>query len=104
MASTRTISWTLPTVGARQRPLSTTKIEFRAKVTSGTPNPWSLQDTVAASAAQQQLVIQNPPVGTFEYQLTWTDIDGRSSDPLLAEKTGAFDKPGQGTNVQIVDA
>lgn len=101
MATTRTITWKLPPVTSRQRPLAHTLVEYRVK--AETALPWTLQDQVAADG-EQKLVIQDPAPGTFEYQLTAVDIDGKKGSPVVAEKAADFDPPGQISSVQIVDA
>jgi hypothetical protein len=104
MATTRTISWQLPTVGARQRALAHTLVEYRVKAPTGQPAlPWTLQDQVAASS-EQKLVITDVAPGTFEYQLTAVDVDGQRGPSVVAEASKAYDPPGQVTGVQIVDA
>jgi len=103
MATTRTITWTLPAVGSRQRPLDRTQIDFRVKVTSGTPLPWTTQDDVDAGG-EQKLVIADPAPGTFEYQFTVFDVDGVAGPAVVVEKTSAAEPPGSVMDVQIVDA
>lgn len=103
MATTRTITWALPAVGSRQRPLASTRIEYRVK--SATPLPWTLQDEIAADG-EQKLVINDPAPGTFQYQLTAVDVDGQASAPTIVEKSAAYDPPSSipADSVQIVDA
>jgi hypothetical protein len=101
MATTRTITWALPAVGSRQRPLSKTRVEYRVK--SAAELPWTVQDEVAADG-EQKLVIQDPAPGTFEYRFTVIDIDGKAGSAVVAEKSADFDPPGSVGNVQIVDA
>lgn len=103
MATTRTITWVLPAVGPRQRPLNRTRVDYRVKVSSSTPLPWTLQDEIAASA-EQRLVIVDPAPGTFEYQFTVFDVDGKPGAPAMAEKGAAHDPPGSVSNVQIIDS
>lgn len=103
MATTRTIKWALPAVGSRQRPLAKTRIEYRVK--SATPLPWTLQDEIAADG-EQKLAINDPAPGTFQYQFTAIDVDGKSGAPTVAEKTSEFDPPGSidAASISIVDA
>ena len=101
MATTRTITWNLPPVGSRQRPIARTLIEYRVKSIPGLP--WTLQDEVSPDV-EQKLVISDPAPGTFEYGLTVVDEDGRMGKRVVVEKTADYDPPGDVTNVQIVDA
>ena len=99
----RTITWQLPTVVAQQRPIAKTIVDYRVKVTSGTPLPWTNLVDVPASAPQST-VIDDPAAGTFEYQFTVQDVDGKDGAPLIVEKTLGSSAPGQVTNVTITDA
>ncbi len=102
MATIRTISWTLPTVSARQRPIKETEVSYRVKATPALP--WTLQDKVAASAAAQRLIINDPAPGTFEYQLVAVDVDGAKGVATVVEKAKAYDPPGAHTGVTVVDS
>jgi len=102
MATIRTITWQLPPVSSRQRPLSRTVVEYRVKSDTA-PLPWTVQDEVAASG-EQKLVINDPAPGTFEYRLTAVDIDGKQGPATIAEKSSDYDVPGAIAAVTIVDA
>ena len=100
MATIRTITWTLPTVSARQRPIARTRLEFRVK--SLVDLPWTLQDEVAAGG-EQKLVINDPAPGAFEYRFIVIDVDGKQGLPVIQEKATDFDPPGSVSGVSIVD-
>lgn len=100
MATIRTITWVLPPVSARQRPIARTRVEFRVK--SLADLPWTLQDEVAAGG-EQKLVINDPAPGTFEYRLVAIDVDGKQGPPVIQEKSSDYDPPGSVSGVSIVD-
>lgn len=100
MATIRTITWALPPVSARQRPIARTRVEFRVK--SLADLPWTLQDEVAASGAQS-LAINDPAPGTFEYRFVVVDVDGKQGLPVTQEKSSDYDPPGSVSGVSIVD-
>jgi hypothetical protein len=101
--TTRTISWALPTVSAKQRPIDHTVVEYRAKPNAGELQ-WTVQDQVAANG-EQKLEIADPAPGTFQYRLTAVDVDGKA-DPNspIVEKALDFDAPSSVTNIQVIDA
>ena len=94
----RTITWELPPVTPRQRPQKHTKVEFRADSSL----PWTVQDTVLASA-QQQIEFLDVNAGTFDYRLTIYDIADVAGEPVIVSKDLPFEPPGSPLNVTITD-
>jgi hypothetical protein len=97
MANKVTLSWTLPVVSNRQRPIQFAKVEYRVS-----PNlPWTEQDRVAPTSAQT-LEFADVAPGTYYYQVTVVDIDNVSGPAVPAQAQLGFDPPGPVTGLTAV--
>jgi hypothetical protein len=97
MANKVTLSWTLPPVSSRQRPIQYCKIEYRFAASL----PWTEQDRVAPDVAQQ-IEFSDAAPGTTYYQVTVVDIDGVSGAATPTQATVGFDPPGSVTNLVAI--
>lgn len=98
-----TVSWTLPPVSTRQRPLKHVRIEFRVQATPALP--WTVQDNVSAQLPEQKLVFVDIAPGMYEFRATVFDIDDTmSKNPPVVEGRVPSDPPGDVTNLTFVVA
>ncbi len=82
------LSWTLPVVTSRQRPIDHVRIELRADASL----PWTEQDQVPASDPQELLLADVAP-GDWFYRATVVDIDGEEGSPEGTTASLGFDAP-----------
>ncbi len=92
MANVR-LTWALPPVTGRQRPIRETKIEFRALGIQ----QWTEQDRVAPDVAQELVFVDVAP-GDYEYRGTVVDVDGKEGPPETTTASVPFDGPGSITS------
>jgi hypothetical protein len=83
------LSWGLPNVSNRQRPIMHTEISVRVDAAL----PWTLQDTVDVSSTQELVQFDAVP-GTQFFKAVVFDIDGRAGPEALTNATVDFDAPG----------
>ena len=83
------LTWTLPSVGATQREIEHTRIEFRV---DGAPQ-WTEQTLVPTDVAQE-LLFQDVAPGTYFYRATVVDIDGNEGAPAETQVDVPYDPPG----------
>lgn len=88
------LTWELPNVGSRQRPIQSTKISFRVDASL----PWTVQEMVLAP--ETELLFQDVPSGTIFYQAIAVDDLGQESTPVETSVDIAFDPPGAVANFQ----
>lgn len=91
------LTWALPAVSARQKPIQYTEISVR--VDPGLP--WTVQDIVDYNAIQELLFIDVPPGEQF-YQAVVFDIDGRAGNPVETSVAVPFDPPGEVSTLTAV--
>lgn len=91
------LTWTLPNVSTRQRPIQHTRIEFRAAGIA----EWTVQDIVASDVPQELVFVDVPP-GDFEYQGIVVDTAGEEGAPVQTAISVPFDPPGQISNFTAV--
>ena len=87
------LSWALPTVSPRQRPILHTRIDFRAVGVA----QWTTQDVVAPDVAQALEFVDVAP-GDYEYRGTVVDVDLVEGSPVTTTVSVPFDPPGQITS------
>lgn len=88
------LTWNLPTVSSvLQRPIQSTEISVRVD----TSFPWTVQDNVDPSSAQELLLVDVAP-GTYYYQGVVVDVDGVRGSPVETSIDIPFEAPGSITN------
>lgn len=103
MQGTVTLSWTNPTVGARNLPQKSTAVYYRAKADVGKPDlPWTLQDVIPA--AQSQLVFSSVAPGTYQYRVFAVDTADQPGVEAFAEATMTADQLGAVQNLTATAA
>lgn len=88
------LTWTLPAVSARQRPIQHTEISVRVDPTL----PWTVQDVVVPGVAQELVFFDVPP-GDQYYQAVVVDVDGLRGAPVETSVAVPFDPPGTVTEL-----
>lgn len=83
------LTWTLPNVSSRQKPIKHTMISVRVDPSL----PWTDQTPVAPDGAQEINFIDVAP-GTYYYRGIVEDVDGKAGDPVETSVTVPFDPPG----------
>jgi hypothetical protein len=91
MASVQ-LTWSLPAVGATQRPIDFTRIEIRKD-----GGEYSVLTDVPASSTSETVTNPLTP-GTYDFRGTVFDVDGQSGAPAVATIVVPFDAPGSLTN------
>lgn len=94
MANKVALSWTLPEVSARQRPIQYAKVEYRVSASL----PWTEQGRVAPNS-EQKLEFSDVAPGTYYYQVTVVDADNVAGAPSPTQATVGFDPPGSVVNL-----
>ena len=89
----RLLTWVLPNVTPRQRPIERTEIAFRVDASF----PWTVQTSILA-ADPQELRFVDVPVGEMFYRAVVIDDVGARGNDTIISATGAFDVPGAVTN------
>lgn len=87
------LTWELPTVNPRQRPIQFTEISVRIDPAF----PWTVQDNVAPDVAQEIVLFDVAP-GDWYYQAVVIDIDGVRGAPVETRIAVPFDPPNTVTN------
>lgn len=101
MANEVTLTWQLPAVTSRQRPIKQVEISYRVKASPALP--WTIQDVVAPSS-EQKLVFSDVAPGSYEYRAVIVDTgDARGADVFASAEVG-FDPPGIVVNFGAVAA
>ena len=88
------VTWGLPAVSARQKPIQHTEISVRVDPTL----PWVVQDIVVPTAAQELLFFDVAP-GTHHYRAVVVDIDGVRGAEAETSVVVPFDPPGVVTSL-----
>lgn len=83
------VSWVLPTVTPRQKPIQHTEISVRVDPTL----PWTVQDVVVPADPQELLFVDVAP-GTYYYQAVVVDTDGVRGPARETSADVPFDPPG----------
>ena len=91
------LTWVLPTVSARQKPIQVTEISVRVDPLF----PWTVQDIVDPSVTQELLFVDVPPGDQF-YQAVVIDVDGARGNPVDTSVAVPFDPPGVVTTLVAV--
>ena len=91
------LTWTLPAVSERQRPIARVLIEISAAPEEA---GWTEHRVVPADAEQTVTMVDAAP-GTHHYRLTAIDTDGRRSVPVTAQVTVAHQGPSPVTDVVV---
>lgn len=92
MANVR-LTWVLPNVSTRQRPLAHTAIDARVSADL----PWTPIANVPANATDTpatQAVLEDVAPGTWFYRSRAIDDQGNDGNPAHAQVSVGFDKPG----------
>lgn len=83
------LTWVLPEVTPRQRPIQHTKIDVRVLGA----DTWTEQALIPPDVTQELLFSDVSP-GDYEYQATVVDVDNVSGPPVEASISVPFDPPG----------
>ncbi len=87
------LSWVLPTVSSRQKPISHVEISVRTDTTL----PWTVQDTVTPDVVQELELFDVAP-GMYYYQAVVVDTDLVRGNPVETTIDVPFDPPGTVTS------
>lgn len=88
------VTWVLPTVTPRQKPIQFTEISVRADPAL----PWTVQDVVAPDVTQELLFVDVPSGDQF-YQAVVVDVDNVRGNPVETSIAIPFDPPGVVTDL-----
>ena len=88
------VTWTLPEVTARQRPIQHTEISVRVDPSL----PWTVQDVVVPGSVQELSFFDVAP-GDHYYQAVIVDVDGLRGAPVETSVNVPFDPPGTVTTL-----
>ena len=88
------VTWVLPVVTPRQKPILHTEIAVRVDPSL----PWTVQDTVVPGGAQELLFVDVPPGDQF-YRATVIDTDLVRGAPVETTVAVPFDPPGTVTEL-----
>jgi hypothetical protein len=91
------LSWALPTVTPRQRPIQHTEISVRVASTL----PWTVQDIVVPTGLQELVFIDVAPGDQF-YRAVVVDVDNVRGAEVTTGATIGFDAPGVVTALTAV--
>ena len=88
------VTWTLPNVSNRQRPIQHTEISVRLDPSL----PWTVQDVVAPDVVQELVFFDVVP-GTHYYQAVVVDTEGVRGPAVETSVSIPFDPPGSVSNL-----
>jgi hypothetical protein len=87
------LTWSLPTVSARQAEIQHVEISLRVNESF----PWTLQDIIATASVQELLLVDVAP-GTYFYQGVVVDIEGNRGNPVETFVNIGVESPGEISN------
>jgi hypothetical protein len=91
------VSWALPPVSPRQRPIQHTEISVRVSDTL----PWTIQDTITPDVSQELVFVDVAP-GTQYFRAVVVDVDGTRGPEDTTMTDVVFDPPGAVTALTAV--
>jgi hypothetical protein len=91
------VTWALPAVSARQKPILHTEISVRVDPSL----PWTVQDTVTPDVTQELVFFDVFP-GDQYYRAVVIDIDGVRGAEVETSIAVPFDPPGVVTDLNAV--
>lgn len=91
------VTWALPNVSARQKPIQHTEISVRVDPAL----PWTVQDVVLPDVPQELIFFDVFP-GTQYYQAVVIDTDNVRGNPVETNVAVPFDPPGTVTSLTAV--